>query len=271
VRHACRGRILENERLREGYYLVKLEAPAIAAQCVPGQFVLLMGTTPAWPYLRRPFSIYATDGEAAIEIVYRVVGRATSVMAAAREGEYDLVGPLGTGFAAPRARRVIGVAGGAGLPPLVFYCQKYAGLVDKVTLVIGARTARELLQPVGLIADGVEIRPYTDDGTKGVKGSAVDGLEKTLESLGALSGKDRAPGGGGVEVIGCGPRDMLRRVASASAERGVPCQVSVEEMMACGLGACLACAVPRSGGGYLHACTDGPVFESRDIDWSAWR
>ncbi|MFZ1948424.1 MAG: dihydroorotate dehydrogenase electron transfer subunit [bacterium] len=269
MRHACRGRILENEHLRDGYYLVKLDAPAIAAKCAPGQFVLIRGTTPAWPYLRRPFSIYATDGEATIEIVYKVVGRATSVMAATSEGEYDLVGPLGTGFTAPRARRVIAVAGGAGLPPLVFYCQNYGGLVDKATLVIGARTAKELLHPVGLIADGVEIRPYTDDGTKGEKGSAVDGLEKALESLGDALG---APDGrSGVEIVGCGPRDMLRRVAAVSAERDLPCQVSVEEMMACGLGACLACAVPRFGGGYLHACTDGPVFEARAIDWSAWR
>jgi dihydroorotate dehydrogenase electron transfer subunit len=269
VRHSCRGRILANEALREGYYLVRLEAPAIAAQCQPGQFVLLKGLTPAWPYLRRPFSVYSTDGEATIEIVYKVVGRATSVMAATTEGEYDLVGPLGAGFAAPQARQVIAVAGGAGLPPLVFYCQKYVGLVDKATLVIGARTARELLHPVGLVADGVEIKLYTDDGSKGGKGTAVSGLERALEAAGDVL---RGPSGAAaVEAIACGPRDMLRRAASVAAERGVPCQVSVEEMMACGLGACLACAVPRAGGGYLHACSDGPVFDARDIDWSAWR
>jgi NAD(P)H-flavin reductase len=145
MKNARRGRIIANEDLRGGFRLLRLEAPEIARDSVPGQFVLLKGQDAGWPYLKRPFSVYATDGEAAIEIVYRVVGRATSVMAATAAGEYDLLGPLGNGFAVPVAGlKVIALAGGAGLPPVAFYCQKYGGILDRLTLVIGARTRRAL-------------------------------------------------------------------------------------------------------------------------------
>jgi dihydroorotate dehydrogenase electron transfer subunit len=262
MKHALRGRIIANEDLRGGFRLLRLEAPEIARDSIPGQFVLLKGLGAEWPYLRRPFSVYATDGETAIEIVYRVVGRATSVMAATATGEYDLLGPLGNGFAVPAAGlTVIALAGGAGLPPMAFYCQKYAGLLEKVTLVIGARTKQELLVPVGLVAEGVDLRTYTDDGSKGSKGTAIDGFATALGPQG-----DR----GRLEVLACGPRDMLAAAAAACAGVGVRCWVSVEEMMACGVGACQGCAVPRLGGGYVHACTDGPVFDAALLDWRRW-
>jgi dihydroorotate dehydrogenase electron transfer subunit len=262
MKNARRGRIIANEDLRGGFRLLRLEAPEIARDSVPGQFVLLKGQDAGWPYLKRPFSVYATDGEAAIEIVYRVVGRATSVMAATAAGEYDLLGPLGNGFAVPVAGlKVIALAGGAGLPPVAFYCQKYGGILDRLTLVIGARTRRELLVPVGLVAEGVGLKTYTDDGSKGAQGTAIDGLAAALGDE-----RDRSC----LEVVACGPREMLAAAAAACAEAGVRCWVSVEEAMACGVGACQACAVPRLGGGYVHACTDGPVLDAALIDWRRW-
>jgi dihydroorotate dehydrogenase electron transfer subunit len=259
MKRAIRCRIIDNEALRGGFYLLRLDAPHIAADCVPGQFVLLRGLGADWPYLRRPFSVYHTDGDALIEIVYKVVGRATSVMAGTAEGEYDILGPLGTGFAMPGGPHpVVAVAGGAGLPPVAFYCRKYAGLLDGITLVIGARTKAELLVPVGMTAEGIDIRPYTDDGSKGTRGTAAEGLDRALAEH-----NDRST----LQVVACGPREMLARVAGTCAATGITCQVSVEEAMACGVGACMACAVPRSGGGYLHACSDGPVFDAGLIDW----
>lgn len=276
--NSCRARIVENETLRGGFHLLKLDAPAIAEHCDPGQFIMLRGLGPDWPYLRRPFSIYSSDGETEIEIVYKEVGRATSVMARTDEGEYDVLGPLGKAFAAPaQGTRLLALAGGSGIPPVAFYCRRYLESLDKPVLVVGARTNAELLVPVGLVAGGIEIRPYTDDGSKGVRGTVIDGLVRALgQTLGqAPDEQPLNPAGGEAEaanlrVVACGPKDMLARVSVACAAARVDCQVSVEEVMACGLGACLACAVPRKGGGYFHACKDGPVFDAGAIDWERW-
>jgi dihydroorotate dehydrogenase electron transfer subunit len=295
---SCRARILENEALRGGFYILKLDAPPIAGHCDPGQFIMLRGLGPEWPYLRRPFSIYSSDGESEIEIVYKDVGRATSLMARTGEGEYDVLGPLGKAFDVPaQGTHALAVAGGSGVPPVAFYCRRYMDLLDGASLIVGARKAEDLLLPVGLVAGGVEVRSYTEDGSKGTRGTALDGLIKALgqarsaPAAGQTSGKaadgsiadgsvaegDMAAGkaagpprASGLRVIACGPRDLLARVAVTCAAAGIPCQVSVEEVMACGLGACLACAVPRKCGGYFHACKDGPVFEAGEIDWERW-
>ena len=259
---ALRSRIAGNEKLRDGFHLLRLEAPHLAEASTPGQFVLLRGLTPAWPYLKRPFSIYSSDGDSMVEIVYKVVGCATGLMSKMADEELEVLGPLGKGFE-PRPGRtaVIGVAGGAGLPPVAFYCQRCVDVLDSITLVVGAKTVQELLLPVGMVARGVDLKPYTEDGSKGKRGTAVDGLTEALGQAADTSG---------VQVVACGPREMLARVARVSAERGAVCDVSLEEMMGCGLGACMACAVPRVGGGYLHACQDGPVVDATEIDWGRW-
>jgi dihydroorotate dehydrogenase electron transfer subunit len=258
-----RSRIISSEKLRAGFYLLRLEAPEIARACAPGQFILLRGLGPEWPYLRRPFSIYRSDQDATIEILYKVVGRATAVMSSMTQGEYEVLGPLGKGFALrPGYNRTVALAGGAGLPPVACYCERYAGVLNGVTLVVGAKTAQELLVPVGMMAQGIDVRCYTEDGSKGARGTVVDGL---VTLLGELAGPSRA-----AQVIACGPREMLSGVDRVCRDSGVPCDVSVEEMMACGLGACLGCAVPRKGGGYLHACQDGPVLDAAMVDWERW-
>jgi dihydroorotate dehydrogenase electron transfer subunit len=256
-------RIVSHERLTDGFYALRLEAPSIAPHCVPGQFIMLRGLVADWPYLKRPFSVYSTDGDTTVEIVYKVVGRATSVMAGMHPGErFDVMGPLGKGFSEQdQVPYVIALAGGIGIPPIGFYCQRCAGLHDKITLVIGAATRSELLVPVGLVIQGIEIRPYTEDGTKGTRGTVVDALTTLLRHVESSAG---------VKVIACGPRGMLHRVAETCHRARVRCEVSVEEVMACGVGACLSCAVPSAQGGYLHACSDGPVFDSRVIDWDRW-
>ena len=256
--------IASNERLRNGYYALMLNAPTIAEECIPGQFVLLRGLVDGWPYLRRPFSVYSSDSESTIEIVYKVVGRATSIMSQMKAGEkFDVIGPLGKGFTpGEECSHAIGVAGGIGIPPVAYYCRKYVGLYGRTTLVVGAPTQDELLIPVGLVVEGIKIATYTEDGSKGSCGTALDGLAGLIEAA------DFDPGS--AEVVACGPREMLSEVAGLCLRRGVGCQVCVEEVMACGVGACLSCAVPARAGGYLHACKDGPVFDGGEIDWGRW-
>jgi dihydroorotate dehydrogenase electron transfer subunit len=252
-----------NEHLTGDFYALRLEAPSIAPQCSPGQFILLRGLVADWPYLKRPFSVYSTDGDTTLEIVYKVVGTATSIMARMRPGErFDVLGPLGNGFSEEDGiAHLIALAGGIGIPPVGFYCQKCVGLHERVTLIVGAKTRSELLVPVGLVVQGVEIRSYTEDGSKGTEGTVIDGLAAVLESAGSY---------GSTKVIACGPRRMLYEAAQICHPRGIRCEVSVEEIMACGVGACMSCAVPSAQDGYLHACTDGPVFDSRAIDWTRW-
>lgn len=256
-------KLSDNEHLTGGFYALRLEAPAIAPQCRPGQFILLRGLVAGWPYLKRPFSVYSTDGETTIEIVYKVVGTATSVMARMQPGErFDVMGPLGNGFSEEDGvAHVIALAGGIGIPPVGFYCHRCVGLHERITLIIGAKTRSELLVPVGLVVQGVEIRPYTEDGSKGTKGTVIGGLAAVLESTGSHDT---------TKVIACGPRRMLYEAAEVCRLGRIRCEVSVEEIMACGMGACMSCAVPSAQEGYLHACTDGPVFDSAAIDWKRW-
>jgi len=258
------SKVISNECLRGDFHMLRLDAPAVASACMPGQFVMLNALTSDWPYLKRPFSIYSSDGESEIEIVYKVVGRATRVMSGIAAGEgFDLIGPLGNGFAVKEGiTSVIAVAGGIGLPPVGFYCRKYVGVFDRTTLIVGASSREDLLIPVGLAVEGVELVACTEDGSKGVCGTACDGLSSTLE--------ERGDGSREVQVIACGPNEMLYEVHRICEARGITCEVSVEEIMACGVGACLACAVPQTGGGYLHACKDGPVLDSSVVDWKRW-
>ena len=258
-----RAAVVSNERIADFFYLMKLEVGKMAGDCNPGEFIHLRGLTAGWPFLRRPFSVYSSDGDVCVEIVYKVVGGATSMMAGALPGDvFDVMGPLGKGFTTEDGvKRVVAVGGGVGVPPLVFFCQRYAGVLDALDLLAGAETAAELVVPVSLIVEGVRVTYYTEDGSKGSRGVVTDGLAAALAA---------EPGPDGLEVIACGPREMLAEVSRITGAAGIRCQVSVEEIMACGVGACLSCAVPRTGGGYLHACKDGPVFEASEIDWERW-
>jgi len=256
--------ILDNERLRKRFYLMRLIAPPVAETCRPGQFVMLRARSAEWPYLNRPFSIYASDGDSVIELVYEVVGRATSVMAEMAQGDkVEIIGPLGTAFSPVEdSSHMIAVAGGIGMPPLGFFCRRYAGACESMTLVVGAGTGTELLVPVGLMAEGVEVLSFTEDGSKGSRGLATDGLERVLRSFEGDSTR--------VRIAACGPKPMLGEVNRIANEAGVACEVSVEEIMACGVGACMSCAIPAAAGGYLHACKDGPVMKASDIDFERW-
>lgn len=259
---ACR--VLENERIKENFYLLRLHAPWVADCCVPGQFVMVRSEAAGWPYLNRPFSIYDSDRDSVVELLYKVVGSATALMARMGKGDsLELIGPLGRGFSpADSVSHLVAVAGGIGLPPLAFYCRTYSGSCDAVTLVIGAAGADELLFPVGMMAEGIKVVTYTEDGSKGSRGLATDGLARLLPSLAAAPQAAR--------IAACGPRKMLGEVSAIAESGGITCEASVEEMMACGVGACMSCAIPARGGGYLHACKDGPVIDTSLIDFERW-
>jgi dihydroorotate dehydrogenase electron transfer subunit len=222
-------------------WVLGFEAPAIARTAWAGQFVNLL-LRPG-PLLRRPFSVHRADGDV-VEVVLRAVGEGTRLLLALRPGDrVSALGPLGSGFALdPTAGVVALVSGGLGVAPMPLAAReaRTAGLT--IHWVHGARTADELCAEW----EGDHVHWATDDGSRGVRGSALDAV----------------PEGVG-QVLACGPNRMLAAVAA----RWPEAQAAVETYMGCGTGVCLGCAVPRVSGVYDRACTEGPVYRADSVRW----
>ncbi len=256
--------VLRNERLAApGHHVLTFSAPELAATAQPGQFIVVAADTGA-QLLRRPFSVFNADpatGEASI--LFSLHGPTSRAMAQYALGDtLDLIGPLGgrsyTPDPRPGARHIL-VGGGYGVPPLAFFARKLiaADRDAHVVLVDGARTRELLVGTEGLDEIGVILRPCTDDGTCGFHGRVTGVLEEMLN--------EDVP----TTVYTCGPAAMMRAVAQMAMERNVPCQVTMEVFMPCGMGICMGCAVGKPDGTYVRGCVEGPVFEAREISWSA--
>jgi len=250
--------IASNHRITEDTWLMDLRSAEIARAAKPGQFVMVRIRMGLDPFLRRPFSICGVREDRFL-VLYRVVGKGTSLMTGLKEGEsLRVLGPLGKGFADPEKNtdRVL-VGGGIGIAPLVFLSQFHRE--KEVTLMMGFRSAGDILFPQKFTGEGRALRVATDDGTRGHHGPVTDLLEERLRENSKR-----------MMVYACGPKPMLRKVAEMTLALRIPCQVSLEARMACGLGACQGCAVKaseRSGRSYVHVCKEGPVFNVEEIDW----
>ena len=252
--------VVENRDAGKGYFRIVLRAPALAARARPGHFVMLRVSENLDPLLGRPFGIAGVRSRKDIELYYRVVGRGTSLLTQVRARAWLAVhGPLGNGFPAPaKGETPLLVAGGSGFPPLLFFSARhgrrahlFAGSRDKACLP-PARAMKAFRSAVAAV------HYATEDGSCGTCGFVTDALAAYL---------DRPIAGGRPVIYACGPHPMLAAVSRLAADRGVPCFVSLEERMACGLGVCMGCSVPMAAGGYKRACTEGPVFDSREIAW----
>lgn len=250
-----RVEVVANDRVARGVGLVVLHAPRTAETVRPGQFMHLRIDRNSSSLLRRPFSVHRVRGER-IEILYQVLGAGTRMLAERSAGEeMDLVGPLGHGWdIPPGVARALLVAGGLGVAPLGMLAEELAEQGVAVTVAVGAPSeerllARELFESV---ARRVEVA--TDDGSCGTQGFVTGVCENLLA--------DEA-----IDVVyTCGPEPMQRIVAAQAATAGVGCQVSLERLMACGIGACLSCVV-RTSEGLKRACVDGPVFDAATLSW----
>jgi len=241
-----------------GYQRLRLRADRIARDVAPGQFVMVRAGERHDPLLRRPMSIAGADpASGTIEMLYRVTGVGTSLLAGRHAGDkLPVLGPLGRPFELPPAGTILLVGGGIGMPPLCFAATR---LPPARTLVIqGARTEALLLCRESLAALGVGHRYATEDGSAGVRGLVTDLLGQVLCDIASP-----------VEILACGPMAMLMAVARMARERAIRCQVSVEERMACGFGICMGCAMRLARSTetpeYALVCVDGPVFEGTDI------
>jgi dihydroorotate dehydrogenase electron transfer subunit len=250
-----------------GYYRMGLTCHSDYRRAKPGQFVMLRVVDGMNPLLRRPFSIHRLIRSSAgavegLEILYKVVGTGTERLADCRRGDgLSLLGPLGRPFSLPeRPAQVFIAAGGIGVAPMYFLTetlQKKGFDISSCVVFIGGRSKDDLLCMNDFFTIGVKtVNITTDDGTAGEQDVVTGPIERAVKE-------------GRPDVIyACGPLPMLRATARMARRYDIPCQISIETMMGCGIGACLGCAVSAAGGGdkYLHACVDGPVFNAADID-----
>lgn len=252
-----RVRVLENDRVAEGVGLLVLESPRIARAVRPGQFIHLRIARDTDFILRRPFSVHRAVGDR-LEILYQVLGVGTRALSLATPGaEMDAIGPLGRGWEVPEGvSHALLVAGGLGAAPLGMLAEQLAERGVAVTVAQGAPTAERLVarELFERVSRRVEIA--TDDGSAGERGFVT----ALVEGLIAADAPDI--------VCVCGPEAMSRIVCAQADAARVPCLVSLERLMACGIGACLSCVVSTRSG-QQRACVDGPVFDAGDVLWDA--
>jgi dihydroorotate dehydrogenase electron transfer subunit len=252
--------VVKVEQLSTDNVRLTFECPDIAAAAQPGQFVMIRTATGKDPLLRRPFSLHQTTSRGRIQIYFKVVGRGTELLAHAKVGEkISILGPLGRGFRIADSTPACLVGGGLGIAPMLFLAKKISQLkrdCSQDLIILGGRTQSEVAP---LIADfaqfGIPIAAATDDGSYGHHGFVTEVFSSQL--LPAES-----------TVYCCGPEPMMAAMAVLCRKKSYPCQVSVESVMACGMGACLGCSRPVRSGGYAHVCLDGPVFDAEEIAWN---
>ncbi len=251
-----KAKITYNKKIKGNYFHIALKAPGIALEAKPGQFVDIKVSDSCEPLLRRPFGIHKVKGTE-IESLYEVVGPATQALSRRKAGEYlDIIGPLGNGFtpAVKKGALNILVAGGMGVAPLVFLAERLKK--NKNLVLIGAKTKEQVVCVKEFKDLECGTRVATDDGSAGFKGYVSGLLEKILSGTHSPESA----------VYACGPSPMLKEVSRVAKKYNIPAQVSLEEHMACGVGACLGCAT-KTKSGFKRVCKEGPVFNSDEIIW----
>lgn len=288
--------VIENHRLGSDIYRLVLKG-AVAATAQPGQFVHLQVGTTTDPLLRRPISVAGIDRQKGeITLYYRVAGRGTALLTGLRAGEsLSVLGPVGKGFTVPATGELLLVAGGIGIFPVFALIEAVDRSAVQVKVLWGGEN-RKFIEEVGretLFKMGVDYAVATMDGSMGYSGLVTDLLKAALadQRLPGLGGKTAcgqetspAPASGStgavascpgddlaLHVAACGPRGMLQAVTESCCRAGIPVEVSLEERMACGIGACLGCVcLVRTADGTLarrRVCKDGPVFDGREVVW----
>ena len=252
--------VRSSRRLNSQTTVLTLEAPLIAATAAPGQFVNLS----CEHFLRRPIGIMAVlRCEGLVELGIRVVGDGTRELAQKRPGDQlSVLGPLGHGFRLEGLQRVITVGGGSGVFPLFFVQQVCRERGIDALAVCGYRSKDESILRDEYAGLGCQTLFAADAGDLDVAGHAADALGQLLRQL---------PPVPQTAVLTCGPRPMMQAVAALSRDYQLPCQVSLEERMACGIGVCLVCAcqvmAADGAAGYQRCCVDGPVFDAEVVVW----
>ena len=248
--------ILQNKSLGDEFFELTMRWDP-SHQPLPGQFLTIRVSDLPFPLLRRPFAFSRSDaGGQSISIIVKIRGSATDILSRKKRGEtLDVIGPLGNSFKDPDPDRLpILIAGGIGLGPMLFYGSRLRqkGIVG--TFIFGSRTTASI--PGCEEFDSLETVLCTDDGSTGFHGTTADYLESLL-------------GTGSFELYCCGPLPMLRAISLLAHSKEIPCWVSMEQTMGCSMGACMGCVIKtRREPGFARVCTEGPIFDSRELVWT---
>lgn len=271
-REKCR--VLENKKIGSACFVMKLASARISKNARPGQFVQIACADSYEPLLPRPFS-FLTASRRDFSVLYQAVGKGTKILSRATKGDsLWILGPLGNGFSIGATRRVaptiVLVGGGVGIPPLYHLAKTLLQRTrsHRLRVFLGARHKDLLLCEKDFKKLGADLKIATDDGSKGRKGLVTALLEEFLRRSEPRNAR----------LFTCGPTPMLKAVSTLANKFEVPCEVSVEVPMACGIGACLGCAVklksqnskakePKAEHRFAMACSEGPVFQAQDIIW----
>jgi dihydroorotate dehydrogenase electron transfer subunit len=278
--HAWHGTVIveENRRVAKDTFWVRLACPEIARRVLPGQFVMVRLAHCEDPLLGRPLAVYDVVRDSAgqpsgLDVVYLAIGKMTRRLALLEVGKsLEIWGPLGNGFAPTETGHLILVAGGIGQTPFLTLAQEYLGLqtfgqpprqvprAEQVTLCYGARSRDYLACVDDFRRIGVDVHLSTDDGTAGHHGLVTDLVEPLIR---------RTPRE--CRIACCGPEPMMKAVAELAHRLRIPCQVSLETPMSCGIGICFSCVAKirdASGGwDYRRTCVEGPVFDAETVDF----
>lgn len=248
--------VTENIKLNDTNYLLRLKAPESLPVIKPGQFVNIEVNNSSEVFLRRPFSVFEIDYENNIlSVIIKVLGRGSKKLTMSGTGEsLSLIYPLGRHFTFPSpGERILAVGGGSGLAPMLFLARESGLPAENVDVIIGARSATDHVDLSSYTEYG-SLHFTTEDGTMGFEG-LVTHHPLFKEDLGSYD-----------KVYACGPEGMMKAVAREANKRGVFCEVSLENLMACGFGVCLCCIEPTVRGN-VCVCTEGPVFNIKDLKW----
>jgi dihydroorotate dehydrogenase electron transfer subunit len=250
VGRSFRARITSNEPVNEQHRLLTFERPGGSPEPKPGQFYMLgTGGSGIEPLLKRPLCFFRRSDEG-VQLLYRIVGKGTRALASVQPGDMiDIVGPLGNAYPAPKKGTTpVVVTGGIGMASVFPFVMAHAG---KAEVIYGARTASELMFLDELAGAARTLHICTDDGSHGIKGIVMDALEHmTLDEQ--------------TRLYVCGPKPMIRAVKGLADAKGIAGWASLEEYMACGIGACMGC-VCRTKKGYSRVCKEGPIFKLEDL------
>jgi len=245
-----RATLAGNFEVSPGYRLLTLRPEGSPPAPKPGQFYMVSTGPMPEPLLKRPFCYFDHGGQGTISMLYKVQGKGTQLLSAMPDGvSLDVLGPLGNSYPMPRkGQRPVIVAGGIGIASLMPLIKKFGA---EARVVFGARSREDMVMRKEVSVFLCELHGCTDDGSMGLQGTVVDML------------RDLEPGKDSV-IYACGPKPMTRAVVEYAAGRGLKGYVSLEENMACGIGACMGCVVMTKKG-YRRVCKEGPVFRLEDL------
>jgi dihydroorotate dehydrogenase electron transfer subunit len=286
IRHGS-GIIESNVRLAEQTFRLTLTIEGILPTINAGQFVMFRLPNRTDPLLGRPFAIYRVSengGETMLEVIYLTVGKMTERLAEFHSGDtLDFWIPLGNGFAPTKAKHLIMVAGGIGQTPFLMVAEKYCHTDSRCTLLYGTRNVDRVICVEDFKKLGVDVHLATDDGSAGYHGSVTDLISETYQPKEST------------QILCCGPRPMLYSAFQVARQLNLPCEVSLETSMSCGLGICFGCVVKcrcekhdksiskinnendnetetdneteKTTDDYRRTCIDGPVFDAYRLYW----